>query len=237
MSSEFFEPNPAMQVSVMTVGIEETPIVIIDDFALSTDKIKQFAYSNALYTPDDQTFYPGVRCPLPDNYILKLLQSVYQPLYRIYDIELTKRLKPLHSFLSLLTLAPEKLQLLQRLPHFDTNNSYCFAALHYLADGPHGGTGLYRHKPTQYERITEQRADKYISSADQYIQTNGEPEQGYITDSTNHYEKYYEVEYKPNRLVIYPSNLLHSVTVNKDNDLSDDPKTGRLTANIFIEFQ
>lgn len=237
MSTEFFMPNPAMQVSVMTVGIEKTPIVIIDDFALSTDEIKHFAYTNAEYATDEKTFYPGIRCPLPNNYILKLLQSVYQPLYGIYGIELSKRLKPLHSFLSLLTLTPAELQLLQRLPHFDTNNSTCFAVLHYLADGKHGGTGLYRHKPTQYERITESRADDYISSAKEFIQIHGEPDQAYITDSTSHFEKYYEVEYKPNRLVIYPSNLLHSGTVDCSNDLSNDPKKGRLTANIFVEFQ
>ncbi len=237
MSSELFTLNPTMKANVIAVGKEKTPIVVIDNFALDTRLIKEFANNIAQFTPDLATLYPGVRCPLPRQYIIKLLQVVYMHLYGIFGIERTKKLTPLNSFLSLLTMDPEQLQLLQRRPHFDTTKQFCFAVLHYLADGEHGGTALYRHKPTQYERITEQRADTYIRSAKQFVETNGAPDQAYITDSTNHYEKYYEVEYKPNRLVIYPSNLLHSVTVNKDNDLSDDPKTGRLTANIFIEFQ
>ncbi|MBU2917239.1 MAG: hypothetical protein ACJAZB_000598 [Psychrosphaera sp.] len=237
MSAEYFTPNPNMQVNVMRMGVEQTPLIIIDDFASSTEALKTFAYEHAEYTPDEKTLYPGVRSPLPDSYIIKLLQAVYQPLYGIYGIELSKRVTPLSSYFSLLSLAPNALHLLQRMPHFDTNSSTCFAVLHYLAEGPHGGTGLYRHKPTKFERITEARCDQYISSAKQYIEQHGEPEPGYITGSNDHFEKFYEVEYKPNRLVIYPSNLLHSVTVDKTNDLSSDPKNGRLTANIFFEFK
>jgi hypothetical protein len=237
MTTNIFTQNPEMVVHIQKLGLEETPVIVVDDFATSTDTIKELAYSHSEFTLDRQTLYPGIRSPLPSAYIRHVLQIVSQHMYCIYGIELSKTPMPLKSFYSLLSTSPRDLNLLQRLPHFDTNNSYSFAVLHYLAEGQHGGTALYRHKPTQYERITEQRADTYISSAKQFVETNGAPDQAYITDSTNHYEKYYEVEYKPNRLVIYPSNLLHSVTVNKYNDLSDDPKTGRLTANIFIEFK
>ncbi|MDC2888357.1 DUF6445 family protein [Psychrosphaera algicola] len=219
MTSVLFTQNPLMEVNVMKVGVEQTPIIVIDNFATNLDDIKKFAKSQAVYTPDTDTLYPGIRSPLPEPYIIKLLQAIYQPLYGIYGIDLSKRLKPLNSFFSLLTLPPEDLHLLQRMPHFDTNNQYCFAVLHYLSNGQHGGTGLYRHKPTQFERITDKRYEHYINSAKQFIQTNGEPAQGYITTSTDHFEKYYEVKYKPNRLVIYPSNLLHSVNVDKERDL------------------
>nr|WP_220347645.1 DUF6445 family protein [Thalassotalea euphylliae] len=37
--------------------------------------------------------------------------------------------------------------------------------------------------------------------------------------------------------MIFPGNLLHSTLVDNTNDISAIPETGRLTANIFIEFQ
>ena len=45
-----------------------------------------------------------------------------------------------------------------------------------------------------------------------------------------------EVEYRPNRMVIYPGNLLHSGLIQPDRDINDDPASGRLTANLFLYF-
>ena len=70
-----------------------------------------------------------------------------------------------------------------------------------------------------------------------FIDINGEPKQEYCTSTSEHYELYHEIEYKPNRLVIYPDHLLYSTIVCPDTDINSDPQTGRLTANIFIEFK
>jgi hypothetical protein len=48
---------------------------------------------------------------------------------------------------------------------------------------------------------------------------------------------YHQIEYRPNRLVIYPGNLLHSTIVNPQTDIDANPSSGRLTTNIFINFQ
>jgi Family of unknown function (DUF6445) len=37
-----------------------------------------------------------------------------------------------------------------------------------------------------------------------------------------------------NRLIIYPSNILHSGNINPDCILDADPRKGRLTLNTFI---
>ena len=68
------------------------------------------------------------------------------------------------------------------------------------------------------------------------MKTHGLPAAGYITSSTDHYEIIDEFEYRTNRLVIYPGNLLHSGLVRPDRDINPDPSRGRLTANLFIDF-
>ena len=43
-----------------------------------------------------------------------------------------------------------------------------------------------------------------------------------------------EVEARPDRLVLYRGRLLHSGVIPAPQALSDDPKTGRLTINMFL---
>ena len=43
------------------------------------------------------------------------------------------------------------------------------------------------------------------------------------------------VEGVPDRLVIYRGNLLHSGIIPTDMPMSDHPRTGRLTANLFVK--
>ncbi|MGY0650046.1 MAG: DUF6445 family protein, partial [Paraglaciecola chathamensis] len=70
-----------------------------------------------------------------------------------------------------------------------------------------------------------------------YIEHIAQPKMRYITESTEQFTLYDQVDYRPNRLVIYPGNLLHSGLIIPDRDISADPTEGRLTANIFIEFK
>ena len=45
------------------------------------------------------------------------------------------------------------------------------------------------------------------------------------------------VEAKADRVVIYQGSLLHSGIIPPDMPLSDDPRVGRLTANLFVQAQ
>ena len=67
---------------------------------------------------------------------------------------------------------------------------------------------------------------------------NGAPKQHYFTHSTNHFELIHKVDYKPNRLVIYPATILHSAFIDDPKrDVCSNPKIGRLSANFFIDFR
>lgn len=113
---------------------------------------------------------------------------------------------------------------------------YYMAVIHYLSIGNHGGTGFFKDRHTGFEKVTAERLSQYKSSLLAQSETHGTPKPGYVTASSDHYELMYEIQYKPNRMVIYPGCLLHSGLINPETDISDDPRRGRLTANIFLNF-
>jgi hypothetical protein len=231
------EVNHASKAQVMLIGREQTPVMIFDDFALDTAEVKYHACDQSSYDRDASSYYPGVRAALPRTYVITALQTVYQQVCALYKVPQQLQLQVQPSYYSLLTFAPQELSLLQRLPHFDTSKPYYFAVLHYLNDGPHGATGFFRDKASGFERVSDFRVANYLDSANEFIKKNGEPEAAYFTFSNAQYELYHQIEYRPNRLVIYPGNLLHSTIVDPQRDIDDSPATGRLTANMFIDFQ
>jgi hypothetical protein len=219
------------------VGKENIPVNIIDDFGINTADIINDACTHTQFDGVNNSYYPGIRAQLPKAYVITVLQAVYQLIAKIYKVPIHLQLKPQETYYSLITYQESDLSLVQRMPHFDTSRHYYFAVLHYLNDAPHGNTGLFRHVQTQLDRVEESNVNYYLNAAQQYIDNNGEPPQTYVTDSSEHFELYHEIEYKPNRLVIYPGHLLHSILVNCDTDIDANPATGRLTANTFIEFK
>jgi len=98
-------------------------------------------------------------------------------------------------------------------------------------------TGFYRHRPTGFETVTEDRLARYIEAGDAFLAANGDPPQQYFGVGDQQFELYDQVDYKANRLVLYPGYLLHSGLVNPARDINSDPATGRLTSNVFVEFR
>ncbi|GLX86804.1 hypothetical protein tloyanaT_30570 [Thalassotalea loyana] len=232
MAERLSLPN-GIEMTIEHVGIEQTPIVIIDNFPIQPAQ----PMSIDGFSPDEHSYYPGLRKILPKDYVIKTLQSVYMALYDIYQIPKHKQLKVLDTYYSMITKQEHELSLLQRLPHFDSTHDHYFALLHYLNENSHGGTGLFRHKATNFESITAQRIDEYLALCQAEIDQQGEPKQGYPNESTNQFECYHRIAYRPNRVAIYPGKLLHSTLVNPQTDISNQLQEARLTSNIFIEFK
>lgn len=229
--------NPESRMTVQYVGIERTPVVVLDDFLLDTQHLIRHAEQNVKFESIQSTLYPGIRTILPKEYVLTSLQALFKKLYEIFEVPSHLTLKPLGIYYSLLNLSPAELSSMQRIPHFDTNRSYYLALLHYLNPMPHGGTGFFRHIETGFERINEQRSTKYLQAVKGKLACIERDYQGYCVASNNYFEMYHQIDYQPNRMLIYPGNLLHSGLVNLATDIDPNPATGRLTANIFIEFK
>jgi hypothetical protein len=138
---------------------------------------------------------------------------------------------------SLITIPEHQLSPAQCVPHYDSTGPWYLAILHYLNPGEFCATGLFRHRPTGFERISAERLDEFHRSSEAFVREHGDPPQKYINGSTEHFELYHQIEYRPNRLVAYPGNLLHSGLVDPERDIVADPRSGRLTANIFVDFE
>lgn len=228
--------NNACRLQTRVVGNEKTPVVIIDEPIVSTGNLVQCALQDANFGSGGDSAYPGLRANLPDEYAEVLGPQLIGLIMSLYRVPRSYKPNLIHQLFSLVTLKPEHLDPLQRLPHTDNRNPYYFASVHYLNSGDHGGTGFFRHRPTGFERITDERYASFKQAERSHLEANGPPAQKYINESDDHFELIGEVEYRPNRIAIYPGNLLHSGLIKPDRDISEDPATGRLTANLFLFF-
>lgn len=228
--------NPHAQVQWLELGQGRTRALMIDDALLDLSQIRQDAAA-AQFRQDTGSYYPGVRAELPKAYARTVLEAVYPLLLQLVQPPPDYRLVPQQWYLSLLTTPEAGLQPLQRLPHFDKAEPLHLAMLHYLADGPHGDTGFFRHVASGLEAITPSQQQSYFSQLQQQLTAQGGAAGGFPGADTPHFTLYQRLAYKPNRLLIYPGHLLHSALVQPDTDLSADPLRGRLTANLFVQFQ
>jgi hypothetical protein len=219
------------------IGLQQTPVIIIDDFGADLSPLIDIAIDDSQFNQDQGSYYPGQRAPLPKQYVIDVINAVYQLIYDTYKVPHSLRLKPQQCVFSVIDKPAQRLLPLQCMPHFDTPEPHYFAILHYLNNGDHGDTGFFRHNTTQYEQITPHNIDHYFSQAQPVVDAQQTLTPDYVVDSNDHYTLYHQVQYRPNRLVIYPGNLLHSTLVNSATDIDSSPKTGRLTANIFINFK
>ena len=222
----------------LTVGSEKTPVYVLDDLLVDLHPTIHEACTSARFRPEDKTKYPGVRAELPDVYAQTIFSFVVKMLQDLDKLPAGLRPTLKAGYFSLVSRTVEQLSPLQCMPHFDSNNPHYLAAMHYLNPGDFGGTSFYRHRPTGFENITAPRRDHFIQSAQQHLATiGGRPPQRYINGSDDHFELLKALPYRQNRLLVYPGTLLHSGNIDPLRDISDDPRTGRLTANLFIDFE
>lgn len=218
------------------IGITQVPVLIADNLCEDTGQSLRNLAGRCSFDTDPSSMYPGVRADLPSAYVQKILQRTVEPLYELYKIprSLVPAIK--QACFSLVTQPAASLTPLQRIPHFDNTSPYFFALLHYLGEGEHGDTGFFRHNPTGLEVIGELDKAKYFKVATEFLNQYDSPDE-YINVSNDHYTLFYRVPYQKDRLVIYPGNILHSVVVKPETDISWDVQSGRLTANIFLSFE
>ena len=231
-----FAVSPNASLQVQTVGQTGTPVIVIDDFGTELTHLIEYACESAEYGPDATSMYPGLRAGLPKSYTRAVMKQLYRLFFDVYSIPTDLGMKAVNAAYSLIATPENELKPGQCRPHFDSNRPYYLAILHYLNDGAFCDTGLFRHRQTGLERITEECVDEYMKSRETYAAVHGHTETGYVKGSNDQYELYHRIDYRPNRLVVYPGCLLHSGLVNPVIDVNSDPRTGRLTANIFVDF-
>ena len=231
-----FSVNRAATPYFSKVGKEQTPVFILDNFLENLDD-PLLADLEALTFDQAPTYYPGIRAKLPDQYILMVAQSLVPLLHKIYSIPVDYQVEFFDSYYSLVTKAPDELSIEQQVPHFDGTEEFRFALLHYLSPNAHGGTAFYRHNKTNSERIYETNVATFLGTVSDHFGQNTELRGEYIADTNSQFTKIGEIPFAQNRMAIYPGNLLHSGVIDPATDIDASPITGRLTANIFLNFR
>jgi len=226
---------PSQPCHVQYVGDSLTPVLTFDDFHQDCSKIADYAATKATFGKQPDDAFPGYKAALPQDLTLDMLRALLPDIYRHYDVPRDLRINVASAFYGLVSEPADRLNATQSRPHYDHALPWSFAILHYVNPGQFGGTGFFRHVPSGFECITAQNQADYHRSVDAFMAENGLP-QGYDMTQQNHYALLEAVDYQTNRLLIYPSGLLHSGLINAPEDLNADPAQGRLTTSIFINF-
>jgi len=223
--------NHIAGAATLFLGLEKAPVVIIDNFSNALNLIINDALK-ADYQMAEAA-YPGLRAPANPNYLKLRDKMMFQIFSEIFG--LSKHVACENASYSLVTAAPETLSAGQRIPHFDDTDPNILAIMHYLKGSENSGTGFYRHRRTGFETITAERYKPYQDALAEDEDAYGPPPQAYICGDTKRYEMIGMIDAKPDRLIIYRGNMLHSGQITQDVTLSPDPAQGRLTVNMFLK--
>ena len=220
-------------ISVQKIKHEDPEVVVyvIDDFLENLEELIDYAREKAYFgaVGDDKTAYPGIRDRLPSVYeeVLGEAVSLVFP---------TRKSTINRCMLSLTTVNPAELKTSQKMPHVDALGDDQFASIHYLCDRSHGGTAIYRYRPKDIVRLRDKN-HSVISEMMKKVGESPEEHSGYLTGDTSLFKRELLVEAKLNRLILYPSNLLHCAVLSSPRSLINDVSEGRLSVASFFRLE
>lgn len=223
--------HPEFAYKVYLTGKEKTPLLVIDNFIKDAQSLVDFCVANSGFNKADH-YYPGLRMAAPEMYIHAIYHYLTPLMTGVFGLA-KEKMAGGRSMYSMVVTPPDQLEPKQCLPHIDSYLSGDLAFVHYLCDQSKGGTSLYRHKKTGYEKITSETIDIYS----QTVIDEGAlvfEKKSYMNGSNNYFEQIAEVDALFNRMIVYPSNILHSGNIPPNFDFDPNPTTGRLTLNSFI---
>lgn len=225
-----------MKPELRRVGKTESPVVIIDEFSGRLDEILAIAEGMAPFPALEGNYYPGLRRVIEprdraaNDYVEQTCRDAAQFIAGAFDID---GFSLIEASFSMVTTSPVDLSPPQRAPHFDSSDPKHYALLHYLRVPEGSGTAFYRQRSTGIEFVTEANIAPFVRTAKREAALLPS-DSGYICGSDQFFEQIAAVEAVPDRLLIYQGGLLHSGIIPPDMPFSDDPRAGRLTANLFV---
>jgi len=236
VSDLVFEARPDPRVEVLAVGAERTPVLVLDGLLTGGPALVGHAAEAATLAPvkTGANFYPGVRAPAPAPYVQALVRAVRPHLARVFGAPDGGR-AGVTCALSMAVTPASAATVVQRLPHIDTAEPNQLAILHYLCGSEHGGTAFYRHRETGLEMVDPDQSKPYFAALRRQIE-RVPIGPGYITGSDALFERIGAVEAVFDRIIVYPSRLLHAGIL-PDTPVSLDPRVGRLTVNSFYRYE
>jgi len=233
MSTDNFLPplHPEFTYRVDYIGQEKIPVLVVDNFLQDAEALLGFAIKFGDFR-DGTDFYPGIQSRVPDFYNNALYSYLREIVCAAFDKTLDQ-ISHSQSTYSLVLTPPPRLAIPQSRPHVDTINKDKLACVHYLCTPEKGGTSFYRHRATGFETLSPERMDEYSLHLEQEAKDT-RWQKKYINGSNEYYEEIGRYESNFNRLIMYPSDVLHSASIPEDFQFRPNPVVGRLTLNTFI---
>ena len=225
--------HPKFVYSVHYVGHENFPVLVIDNFLDQPEFLIYFAENYSSFNRS-RKFYPGVESLAPDVYSKAIYYYLGDLICSTFGFS-RERISHCKSTYAIVTTPPEQLQECQSRPHIDSPSSLQIAAVHYLCSPSHGGTSLYRHRATGFESLTSEKVAQVSACFPDEVKDTTWMGR-YINGSNDYYEQIASFDAAFNRMVMYPSNCLHSGNVGSDFTFDPSPSTGRLTLTTFVRF-
>lgn len=225
-----------MKPQLRRIGTEQNPVVIVDEFSGRLGEILQLAEALAPYPALNDNYYPGLRRLIGQAdeaataYAEQTCRDAGPFIGGAFDVD---DFTLVEASFSIVTTPPSQLSPPQRAPHFDSPDPKYYALLHYLRVPPGSGTAFYRQRSTGIERVTDGNIARFVTTAEREAALLP-ADSGYISGSDRFFERIEAIEAVPDRLLIYQGSLLHSGIIPAGMSFSDDPRTGRLTANLFV---
>jgi hypothetical protein len=234
-ASKWARINQAARIQVLRFGRSAEPIIVVDDALLDPGRLIDEA-AGLHFAPADEGRggYPGVRARAPDQLALTILQPALPLIGKLFGLD-KQQLAGFDASYSIVTADPDALHPLQRVPHIDTRDPRRIAILLYLGRRRTGGTSFFRQDSTGFEQVGPKTFETYRAARTEDL-ARLPADAAYPSRETPGYTETAHFEARFNRLLIYRSCTLHSGALPPDFDRSADPREGRLTANIFVDF-
>jgi hypothetical protein len=216
------------------MGTGNHPVLMIDDVCGAIGDVVETAAGLGSFPPAQGSAYPGLRrfiTPADTDaaaYARRTLQTAVPFINTTFGM---KGFDLLDASFSLVTTAPDRLLPMQRAPHFDSVDPDYLAVLHYIGGVSGSGTAFYRQRSTGIERVTADNNTLFVETAKRETAPDAAE---YIRSSNPWFDQIGVVDARPDRLIVYQGSLLHSGVIPPDLPFSDDPRSGRLTANFFV---
>lgn len=222
--------NQHASIVVHRLGTSREPVIVIDQATTNPLALVSYACQQSfrLCAPGS---YPGVFGPMPLGYVELVARKIDPLLRHHYELEL-KKLSNAECRFAIVTQHPRDLVPAQRRPHFDTTYPFQFAIIHYLCRGNFGGTSFYRHNSSGVELVMAESVRRFEQERD----SDPLPPPAYPQPDVEGYQTIGSVEAVFDRILIYRSCLLHSGLIPNGMRFDSNPARGRLTANIFLNY-
>lgn len=222
------------ELRIDEIGEEGQPVICVEEAFPDPQQLIELAAAESFDL--EGAYYPGIRAPAPREYAQIVQEAVAAVGPEAFGWQ-GGRLAVHECYFSLVTIAPEDLMPIQRMPHYDSTDPGTIAVLHYLCNESHGGTAFYRHRSTGFESLSDVRHETYRAALEQDVQREGVPPADYTRGSGPIFEQTASYEARFNRLIAYRGVTLHSGMIPENPVLSENPREGRLTLNTFLRHE